>query len=342
MRTKAQSKLKILCVLDDFSSHMLAHEPNVSLEDANPNFMPWFYKHYDMLLVESTWLGRQRKWKYQVAHYPDHPERNNDKLTRLVQWAKNKNIPTIFWNKEDPFHFEQFIESAKLFDYIFTTDASIVDQYQRVCPNVKVAPLSFPFQPKLHYPAPLEQILDRSSVFVGSYMRHMHSERQQWQDMCFKAAAPYGLTVVDRHAYLAKTQSNYQFPEIDNIVYLPAIEYTHTAAVYHHYQQAINVNTITDSPTMYSRRLIEIMACNRLAISNPSLAIDQYFPDLCETITQADQAEALFEQLQYGYSAMQIEKVHTAREHVFAHYTVKTWLKKILRSCQIDHPYLEH
>ncbi|TCM68374.1 glycosyl transferase family 1 [Acinetobacter calcoaceticus] len=338
--TQAASKLNILCVLDPFSSQMLAYEPNITLEHANPNFLPLFYKHYDFLLVESAWLGQQNKWRHRVASYPDHQERNNHKLAKLVQWAKDKKIPTIFWNKEDPFHFEQFIDSAKLFDYIFTTDASIVERYQQLCPDAQVAALSFPFQPKIHFPSPLEHIVDHSSIFIGSYMRHMHSERQQWQDMCFKAAAPYGLTIVDRHAHLARTQEHYKFPVIDNIDYCNAVEYSKTAAYYHQHQQALNVNTVTSSPTMYSRRLIEIMACNRLAISNPSLAIEQHFPDMCETISHSDQADALFEQLQYGYTADQIEKVNTAREHVFQHYTVRTWLKNMLQHCQIDHPYL--
>lgn len=338
---KAKSNLNILCVLDDFTASTLALEPFVHLDFARPNSLPAFYKKYDLLLVESAWLGHRNKWKHQVAAYPAHLERNNKKLVKLVKWAKDRNIPTVFWNKEDPFHFDQFIDSAKLFDYIFTTDASIIDRYQSYCPNSKIAALTFPFQPRIHFPAPLEQITQPSSLFIGSYMRHMHTARQQWQDMCFKAAAPIGLTVVDRHTHRAKTQIDYKFPVIENINYKNSIPYTQTTALYHQHQQAINVNTITDSPTMFSRRLIEIMACNRLVISNTSLSIDHLFPDMCETISNAAQATELFQQLQYGYNSDQIEKVHLARTHVFEHYTVKAWLKTLLTTCNIHHPFLD-
>ncbi|MDQ8936997.1 CgeB family protein [Acinetobacter rudis] len=331
--------LNILCVLDDFTRKALAFEPYVHLDFANPKRRPLFFKKYDFLLVESTWLGNQKQWKYKVANYPKHPERNNAALVRLIQWAKNHNIPTIFWNKEDPFHFEQFIHSAQLFDYIFTTDANLIQQYQVQCPNSKIAALPFPFQPKIHYPAPFSHIQSHSSIFIGSYMRHMHHERRQWQDLCFEAAAPFGLTIVDRHARRAKTNKNYQFPQIDQLVYKEAVDYKKTASLNHQFQQAINVNTITNSPTMFSRRLIEIMACNRLVISNPSLAIDNLFPNLCETIETKDQAIALFEQLQQGYNPAQIEKINTARELVFQHYTVRSWLQRILQQCNIDHAY---
>lgn len=338
--SRSKYTLDILCVLDDFTRKTLSLEPDVRLDFAHPKRLPLFFKKYDFLLVESTWLGNQTQWKYKVAAYPEHPERNNHQLAKLVSWAKEHNVPTIFWNKEDPFHFEQFIESAKLFDYIFTTDANLLAQYQAQCPNSKIAVLPFPFQPKIHYPAGFEQIKTPSSIFIGSYIRHMHPERRIWQDMCFQAAAPFGLTIVDRHAKLAKNYQNYQFPHIDNVKYKSTVDYAKTASLNHKFQQSINVNTITNSPTMFSRRLIEIMACNRLVISNPSAAIDHLFPELCETVENEDQATALFEQLQYGYNAAQIEKINTAREHVYQHYTLKSWLKHILNQCKIDHPYI--
>lgn len=332
--------LNILCILDDFTKKSLALEPNIRLSFATPKHLPLFFKKFDFLLVESTWLGNRALWKYKIATYPDHPKRNLQQLNQLINWAKNQHIPTIFWNKEDPFHFDQFINAAKLFDFIFTTDINLLGQYQIQCPNSKISALPFPFQPKIHYPAPFTQIKTRSSIFIGSYIRHMHHERRQWQDLCFHAAAPFGLTIIDRHAKFAKKQINHQFPPIQHVLYQRAVDYAKTARLNHQFQQSINVNTITNSPTMFSRRLIEIMACNRLVVSNPSAAIDHLFPHLCETFDKDEQARALFEQLQHGYNATQIEKIHQARQHVYQHYTIQSWLKHILISCNIDHAYL--
>ncbi|STY59581.1 Uncharacterized protein conserved in bacteria [Mannheimia haemolytica] len=69
-----------------------------------------------ILFVESAWQGYKNRWKYKIASYP---ERTNEKLVRLVEKAKDKGIPTVFWNKEDSVHFDRFIDSAKHFDHIF-------------------------------------------------------------------------------------------------------------------------------------------------------------------------------------------------------------------------------
>ncbi|NGY76377.1 hypothetical protein F6Y02_08630 [Bacillus megaterium] len=82
----------------------------------------------DLLFVESAWRGNFGAWEYKIAKY-----NNQDKtpLFDLLRWCKENNIPTVFWNKEDPIHFEKFIDTAKLFDCIFTTDADMIPNYQK-------------------------------------------------------------------------------------------------------------------------------------------------------------------------------------------------------------------
>lgn len=333
-----EKSINILAVLDDFTFTALKLEAHVNLI----SYQHWFYHFFpgkiDFVLVESAWLGQKRKWQYHIADYPEHPGRNNNKLKTLIQWARKHGIPTIFWNKEDPYHFDQFIDSAGLFDFIFTTDSASVANYQSRCPNSKIHYLNFPFQPKIHYPAPINQTVSRSSLFIGSYMHHMFPERREWQDFVFKAAAPHGLCIINRHD--SKKDKNYKFPAELKAEYLHSVRYCETGQVMRQFQQIINVNSITTSPTMLSRRVVEGMACGRLIISNPSLAQQNLFPDLCEVLETPEQAEALFSQLSYGLTRYQQDKVRYACDHVFTHYTVKLWLKELLKICQIDHPYL--
>ncbi|AOA59203.1 CgeB family protein [Acinetobacter larvae] len=336
---KTKPQFNILSILDHFTEQALSLEPHVNLIPAKTRFRPLFSTKIDMLLVESTWLGNQGHWQYQVASYPEHPQRNNIKLKKLIDWAKNKGIPTVFWNKEDPFHFEQFIASASLFDYIFTTDKNMINHYKKRLNHTHIYSLMFPIQPKIHYATPLINIKHKSSIFIGSYIKHMHSERQQWQDTYFPIAAQYGgLTIVDRHAQ--NTHEHYQFPQLANTTYLAQVPYEQTGHLYRQYQQALNVNTITDSPTMFSRRLLEIMACGRLAISNPCLAINEHFKACCEVIENQQQAQQLFKQLEYGYLPEQVEKINYACHYVQQNFNVQSWLQQILRTCNIDHPYL--
>lgn len=328
-------KLRILSILDDFTYNTLKPESDIELLSQKP-FWYRLSQKIDFLLVESAWRGNNDVWRHKVAHYPNHPQRNNNALKKLVYWCKDHNIPTIFWNKEDPYHYDQFIESAKLFDYIFTTDAISVPRYQVDAPNSQVAVAPFFIQPQMHFStseAPLKR-----SVFMGTYQSNMHDQRTQWQDQTFLAAAPYGLDLFNRHA---TPSMEYKFPYYDGDVnYYPPVPYPETPATYRRYQQVLNVNTITDSPTMFSRRLIEVMACGRLVISNPSQAIDHLFQDMCIQVDDFEAAQALFSQLQSGYTAQQQQMVAYAHTHVQQHYTAKTWLKSILQTCNVDHPYL--
>ena len=83
-----------------------------------------------LLLVESCWQGNSGSWQYQVATY-EHPDYAGlPNLKALVEWCREREIPTVFWNKEDPFHFDRFSEAAVLFDHVLTTDRNCIPRYQ--------------------------------------------------------------------------------------------------------------------------------------------------------------------------------------------------------------------
>ena len=116
--------MKIALISDQLTHDSLAVENNINIRQVTPLNYKMVLKLWkpDLLFVESAWQGYKNRWKFKIASYSDHPKRNNGKLKKVVTYAKKLGIPTLFWNKEDGVHFERFIESAKLFDYIFTVD----------------------------------------------------------------------------------------------------------------------------------------------------------------------------------------------------------------------------
>ncbi|WP_367111200.1 glycosyltransferase [uncultured Psychrobacter sp.] len=289
-----------------------------SFEKFKPNF----------ILVESAWRGYKDKWRYKIANYPDYPERNNVELRKLLELADKHNIPAVFWNKEDGAHFNRFIDSASLFKYILTVDENCVQRYRSILgKSVKVGVLPFAVQPKFHYSTDLPPRYNQS-LFVGSYSQHIHSARQQWQDMAFTAASPYGLTIVDRNS--DRKSDVYRYPDLPNMTIKPAVPYDQTGALFRQYSHCLNVNTVTDSPSMFSRRLIEIMACGRLAVTNPSLAVNTRFEGMCEVIDNKEQADELFAQLAKGYTKEQTEMMRYASDHVLQNYNYDKWLQRII------------
>lgn len=297
------------------------------------NFLNKLERNKSILLVESAWQGYKNRWKYKIASYPDYPSRTNQKLVQLVERAKNKGIPTVFWNKEDSVHFDRFIDSAKHFDYILTVDENCIPRYQSILgKNVKVSVLPFAIQPKIHHPTWLPPIR-KNGLFVGSYGTHIHDARRAWQDMAFQAVSPYGLTVIDRN--FDRKSEVYRYPSLPKLTVKPAVPYHKTGGLIRQYPYCLNVNTITDSPSMFSRRLIEIMACGRLAVSNPSLSIQTRFEGMCEVIETKEQADELFYQLSKGYTKRQKEMMRYASNHVLQNYTYEKWLQTIINFIEL-------
>ncbi len=79
-------------------------------------------------------------------------DRPSPELTALVAWCRDEGIPTVFWNKEDPPNYDRFIETARLFDQVFTVDAERIPDYQRDLGHDRVELLPFAAQPRIHNP----------------------------------------------------------------------------------------------------------------------------------------------------------------------------------------------
>lgn len=329
MFSDLKKDVKIAIISDELTYLALVNSVVKCFQIKNRNWFQLFrvFKP-DFILVESAWRGHRDKWRYQIANYPDHPDRNNIELRKFLELADKHNIPAVFWNKEDGAHFNRFIDSASLFKYIMTVDENCVERYRAILGNrVKVGVLPFAVQPTFHHPTSLPPRYNQS-LFVGSYSHHIHNARQQWQDMAFSAASPYGLTIVDRNS--DRKSDVYRYPNLPNMTIKPAVPYDQTGKLFRQYSHCLNVNTVTDSPSMFSRRLIEIMACGRLAVTNPSLSVSTRFENMCEVINSKEEADELFAQLSKGYTKRQIEMMRYASNHVLENYNYDKWLQHIV------------
>lgn len=321
--------LRIALVVDELTHHCLESECAIrSLTPLNWRWVLRFWKP-DLLFVESAWSGYRNSWKFKIAAYPDHPKRRNHKLADMVAYAKERGIPTVFWNKEDGVHFDRFIDSAKLFDHIFTVDENCIPRYRAVvAADVTVNTLMFPVQPATHNFTGFNFKHPRAN-FVGSYGHHVHNRRRFWQDLMFDAASSIGLglTVIDRNS--ERKSNNYRYPSLPGLEVLPALPHGQTAQIYKDYLVSLNVNTIEDSGTMYSRRLVEILACGGIAVTNPSPAVDRYFKDYCHVVHNAEEAIDLFARLKHGPSSEDLARAEAGARYVLAEHTWAHRLEEI-------------
>jgi spore maturation protein CgeB len=230
----------------------------------------------------------------------------------------------VFWNKEDGVHFERFISSASMFDVIFTVDANCIERYRsRIGRDVVVKPLMFAVQPAVHYFSG-NAYKENRACFLGSYSSHIHERRRKWQDMLFAASSEIGLTIFDRNSN--RKSRIYRYPDLPGVEVRKGVNHEQTGHIYRDYMVSLNVNTIEDSETMFSRRLIEIIASGGLAVTTPAKSVEKYFKDYCYVVNSEQEARGLFQQLKNGWRPFEAEMVRTGAEYIHRNHT---WAHRI-------------
>jgi hypothetical protein len=203
----------------------------------------------------------------------------------------------VFWNKEDPVHFERFKEAAALFDHVFTTDANLIPAYEelRGGRTRSVQALQFAAQPRIHNPMAVVDPRSPEPVFAGTYYRNRHEDRRASLEMILDAARPVGLIIYDRT--LGSESDEYGFPER----FLPHVKgrltYNQIVDVYKRHRVFLNANSVVDSPTMFSRRVFELLACGTAVLSTESIGMQELFGDLVPVATSLEDATAKLERL---------------------------------------------
>lgn len=326
------SAYKVASILDPFSQMAFSYEwDNIAVEPKTWKAELEATKP-DLLFVESAWQGNNSAWLYQLTG----SLAPRAEISELVAWCKEQGIPTVFWNKEDPPHFEDFLKSAKLFDVVFTSDINCVPKYKEALGHDRIHVLPFAAQPRLHNPARPHKIKrDRAIAFGGMYFRHKYPERRQQMDYLLPAAQKFGLDIFSRQL---GNDANYQFPEPFDGNVVGSLPYEQMVTAYHAYKVFLNVNSVVDSPSMCARRIFEITACGASVVSPPSPAIERFFPDK-SILTAADEKEthAHLRALLRSDSYRQ-RLLHRAQREIWKNHTYAARVDQVLASVNLPTP----
>lgn len=289
-RVKDYKNLNVALISDTFTSSCLSKEFNI-VQFTPDNFKEKMSEsNIDFLFVESTWKGYKESWQYKIGKYANQ---DKSEIKSVLKFCKDNNIPTCFWNKEDPIHFDKFIDTARLFDYIYTTDSNMIEKYKEACGHNNVFCMQFSIQPDLHNPIKIAREKIDKFCFAGSYYANRHEDRRRDMDLLFNEAHEYGLDIFDRNYEKNKEgETDFSFPKSVRDSVIGVLPYNKINIAYKGYKYMLNVNSIQDSPTMFSRRVFEGMACGTPVISTYSKGIKETFVDLVrmsETKAQLEQ-----------------------------------------------------
>lgn len=276
----------VIGIMDEFTTGCFEEDLNL-IQPRPDNWYALAEKYKPTLFfIESAWKGNFGSWQYRVADYANKP---GPEVAHICEYAKTKGIPTVFWNKEDPVHHEKFMCSAKLVDHIFTTDASMCSSYREKTGNANAHALPFAAQPSLHKPAPLAGRKPRS-CFAGSWYGNRHELRGQAMRWLLDAGNRYGMDIYDRNF----GTGNFVFPDEYQQGIKGSLPYKQLCDEYSRYRVFLNVNSVTESPTMFSRRVFELLACGTPVVSTYARGIDELFDSkavwLVNSAKEADEA----------------------------------------------------
>lgn len=279
-REPRRADLTVGVILDDFSSAAFSFEWNLLHLRRDQWLQQLAHTQIDFLFVESAWNGNQGSWKYQLTGTSGpKPE-----FLELMKWCRQRSIPTVFWNKEDPPHYEDFLDAARQFDVVFTSDSDRIPFYKEDLGHDRVAALPFAAQPAIHNPIRVgEGRHSRGVAFAGMYFAHKYPERRQQMDLLLNAArdaAAMSGPSLEIFSRQLGGDSNYQFPVPFNENVVGSLDYGRMLTAYRAYKVFLNVNSVVDSPSMCARRIFEITASGTPVVSTPSAAIGRFFaPD---------------------------------------------------------------
>lgn len=232
----------------------------------------------DLLLVASTWRGLKND-EWDGLGRVGEPVR--DRLLEIIDACNARGIPTVFYSKEDPPNYKVFLDFAKKCKYVFTSAVEMVPRYKEDCGHDRVDVLKFCINPRHDNPIGcIEAQKLPGAIFSGSWMIKYPIRCRDLAAMLDGVVmSRQGLCIVNRNSY-REGHPGYRFPKRFEKYIIPAVPHNQLAMMHKRYRWSINVNSVTDSMTMFAARCYELLANGCLVASNFSTGMLKELPEV--------------------------------------------------------------
>ncbi|MFL6106184.1 MAG: glycosyltransferase [Marmoricola sp.] len=323
----ARPDLPVAVILDPFSELAFRYEWNQITFGPQDWRQVLSVNRPQLLFVESAWNGNDGRWRLHMTEF----DRPSPELTELVSWCRAEGIPTVFWNKEDPPNYDRFIETARLFDQVFTVDADRIETYRSDLGHDRIGLLPFAAQPALHNPVrhPIRRLPSRpyDVAFAGTWFAHKHPQRRAQMEYVLRPALEHGLHIWSRMT----GDKRHRFPKPYRQHVVGSLPYEKMLAAYTAYKVFLNVNSVTESRSMCSRRLFELSAAETAIISAPAASIEPFFGDTVTVVENAAQTEEALVRL-LGDDDVRDRQALRAHRRVYDEHLYSHRVAEVLRS----------
>lgn len=288
---KSLRELRVAAICDRFTADNLG--PECELIPLAPD--SWHARLIEsrphVLFVESAWEGLAGEWRGKL-------QSDSELVAAIVGKCRELRIPTAFWNKEDPLHFEAFLGVARLCDVVFTTDAAIIPRYKRELSHSRVHVLPFALQPRLHHPIRQQgEARVEGSFFAGAWYGRHPNRCRDFVNLADALSLVGPFEIFDRNSDSSEPEK--RFPARYAPSLREAIAYAETPSLYRRYRIGLTMNTVKQSPTMFARRALELIGTGTSVYSNYSSALNSM---LGEFVVSTDDGDRI---LREAYAELQ-------------------------------------
>lgn len=275
-----RSSLRVAAIMDEFT--YTGYAPECELQQLSPRNWETELEDFrpELLLVESAWRGLNEEWGPKVGKL-------SGEVKGVLEWCRSRNVPTAFWNKEDPVHFDTFLTTAQRFDVVFTTDIDCIPRYKAALGHDRVHLLPFACQPEIHNPLEIGPRKD-AFCFAGAYYVRYPDRTRDLDDFLNKLSGYRPFEIFDRN--FGKDHADYMFPEGYQKYIVGTLPPSEIDRAYKGYTFGINLNSVKNSQSMYARRVYELLASNTRIISNYSRGLRLMFGDLVVSTDSGEEA----------------------------------------------------
>lgn len=284
-KIQKQKEIKVATIMDQFTYDSYKYEFNMIYLFPD-NWRDIFETEKpDFFLCESAFNGITTEkypngaWLNKVLTNLDNDNENRQVLIDILKYCNENNIPTLFYNKEDPPSFNDrkfnFVDIALKFDYIFTSAEECISKYNELG-HKNVFSLMFAAQTRMFNPINITKRLNNTVIFAGSWYKKF-PERCETMSIIFDKILEndFDLKIYDRFSELNIDKMSY--PDKYKQFTHPGVSFSKMPEIYKESEFGLNINTVTTSNTMFARRIFELMASNTIVFSNFSKGIYSLF-----------------------------------------------------------------
>ena len=198
-------KIKAAVIVDEFTLENLKDHWQLYQVDYRDSLELIEQFKPNLLFVESIWTGVNGSWRGLFSA-------KSRRLWEIIEFCRHRSIPTVFWNKEDPVHFDDFTERCDIagwFDFIFTSELDCVGDYAAKYPRCRCFVLPFFYNEKKYQPKLAKK--KQGYFFAGTYYKKF-AERNIAFDNIMAHLAGQGATVSIYDRNYGSGQKDLEFP----------------------------------------------------------------------------------------------------------------------------------